>query len=134
MNILLVDSDLSQRNKVSKCFTESGHTVIEAENGRDGILKFYTLGSTYFDIIVTETDLPGISGRDMAKRIKDSYLGINVPILAICSEYEMDYGLQKDSPFSLVLPKDLGDLKLLDFCLLIAKKSRSSRTNMEVLR
>ncbi|MCL6260818.1 response regulator [Aquiflexum sp. TKW24L] len=125
MNILLVDSDSSIRNELSKFFTESGHTVIEAENGRDGILKYYTIGSTYFDIIVTETDLPGISGRDMAKRIKDSYLGSKVPILAISSDFEKDYSAKADSIFSLVLPKDISNAKVLDFCLLVARWSKT---------
>jgi DNA-binding response OmpR family regulator len=125
MNILLVDEDCSVRSELYRFFTECGHEVIEAENGREGLVKFYTIGSTYFDVIVTDMVLPTLSGKDMANRIKNSYLGSQIPILAITSDFENDYKVNNDSPFNLILPKDLSNSKLLDFCLLMAKKSRS---------
>ncbi|MCH6200337.1 response regulator [Aquiflexum sp. LQ15W] len=125
MNILLVDEDCSVRSELYRFFTECGHEVVEAENGREGLVKFYTIGSTYFDVIVTDMVLPTLSGKDMASRIKNSYLGSQIPILAITSDFENDYKVNNDSPFNLILPKDLSNSKLLDFCLLMAKKSRS---------
>lgn len=125
MNILLVGDNSSIRFKLSRFFSEFGHEVVEAENGRDGVVKFYIVGSTYFDVIVTDIVLPGLSGKDMAKRIKNSYLGSKIPILAITSDFENDYRLDNDSPFSLILPNDLSNSRLLDFCLLMAKRPRS---------
>lgn len=110
---------------MSRFFSECGHDVVEAENGREGLVKFYTIGSTYFDIIVTETVLPTLSGIDMADRIKNSYLGSRIPIVAMTSDFENDYRVDNESPFNLILPKDLSNSKLLDFCLLMAKRKRS---------
>jgi len=124
MNILLVDKDYSERSELSRFFSECGHEVVEAENGREGLVKFYTIGSTYFDVIVTETILPTLSGKDMADRIKNSYLGSQIPIVAITSDFENDYRMNNDSPFNLILPKDLSNSKILDFCLLMANRSR----------
>lgn len=126
MNILLVDDNPTIRSEFSSFFTASGHQVTEAQSGKDGIVKFYTIGSTYFDIIVTGTLLFGMSGIEMAERIKYSYLGSKVPILAISSDFERDYKANSDSIFSLVLPKDLSKAKLLDFCLLLSIKSKPS--------
>ncbi|MCS4435039.1 response regulator [Aquiflexum gelatinilyticum] len=125
MNILLVDKDCLGRSELSRFFSECGHDVVEAENGREGLVKFYTIGSTYFDIIVTETVLPTLSGIDMADRIKNSYLGSRIPIVAMTSDFENDYRVDNESPFNLILPKDLSNSKLLDFCLLMAKRKRS---------
>lgn len=120
MNILFVDEDPIVRSELSRFFTENGHQVTEANSGRDGIVKFYTIGSTYFDLIVVGTILCGMSGKEMAERIKYSYLGSKVPILAVSSDFERDYRANSGSIFSTVLPKDLSKAKLLDFCLLMA--------------
>jgi CheY-like chemotaxis protein len=125
MNILLVEKDPSIRYELTRFFSECGHEIVEAENGREGLVKFYTVGSTFFDVIVTDTILPKMSGKDMANRIKNSYLGSKIPILAFTDDFENEYKTSDDSPFNLVLPKDLSNSKLLDFCLLMARKSRS---------
>lgn len=125
MNILLVEDNPTLRSEFSSFFFENGHHVTEAQSGRDGIVKYYTIGSTYFDIIVTDTALGGMSGKEMAERIKYSYLGSKVPILAISPDFEQDYRANADSIFSLVLPKDISKAKILDFCLLMAGRSKS---------
>lgn len=127
MNILLVDDNPTLRSEFSLFFSENGHQVTEAQSGRDGIVKYYTIGSTYFDIIVTNTVLCGMSGKEMAERIKYSYLGSKVPILAISTDFEQDYSANADSIFSLVLPKFISKSKLLDFCLLMAGRAISSK-------
>ena len=66
--ILFVDDDAELRQLVSKQLAEAGYAVEESGDGRDAIRK---LQNAVFDVILLDIMLPGISGIDVLKFMRD---------------------------------------------------------------
>ncbi|CAH2031288.1 response regulator [Trichlorobacter ammonificans] len=73
MKVLVVDDDLSFRSMVSVAFSHLGlGTVDEAENGRDGVLKFinaFEQGEPYSAVLL-DYDMPIMNGRETFNMIR----------------------------------------------------------------
>ncbi len=96
-NILFIDDDRDLLRVVSLILNESGFNVTTASNGKEGIEKF---DSGYFDIVITDIQMPGIYGNEVAKHIRSSYKNFT-PIIGISG------GLLevKESGFDLIISK-----------------------------
>lgn len=68
MNILLVEDHDDVRGFISALLKAAGHTVIEAADGESAIREFETCDCS---IVVLDWLLPGVSGIEVANRIKD---------------------------------------------------------------
>jgi CheY-like chemotaxis protein len=65
--ILVVDDSLLSRLMAADALREAGHTVIEAEDGRQGLQAFNT---QEFDCVVTDLVMPGIDGTRLIHQIR----------------------------------------------------------------
>jgi CheY-like chemotaxis protein len=100
--ILLVDDEPSVREAFRMMLKFDGHTVTEANNGAEA-LDLFTKGQ--FDLVMTDFEMPGMKGNELAVRIKK--LAPKQPILMITahgkelgdSENPMDSIL--DKPFTM---------------------------------
>jgi DNA-binding response OmpR family regulator len=87
-NILLIIYEHLVRDIMARMFTERGHTVVACSVGLDGIRTFEK-GKRQFDLVVSDTSLPGMSGFDVAKKIKE--LSRKTPVILINGrERELD--------------------------------------------
>lgn len=68
MKILLVDDDVFLRDMYATKFTELGHEVKAAENGERAL---ELIGSEHFDIALIDMIMPGMTGLELLKRIRD---------------------------------------------------------------
>jgi PAS domain S-box-containing protein len=75
--ILLVEDDAGVRELVSMMLSSKGYTILTAENPRDveGLCKRHS-GS--IDLLLTDMILPGLTGREIAKRVGAICPGIKV--------------------------------------------------------
>jgi len=105
--ILLVEDEDSVRLLVRDTLAAKGYQVLEAESGESG-LAMAARHQGKIDLVVTDVVMPGIGGREMAKRVVGSRPGTKVLYLsgytedAIVSDGSIESGtafLQK--PFSL---------------------------------
>lgn len=106
-NILLVDDEPGIRDLIKKYASFEGYTIIEAENGIDGIEKF---GRNNIDIIVMDVMMPELDGFSAVKEIRKQS---NVPVIMLSArgeEYDRILGFELgvddyvSKPFS---PKEL---------------------------
>ena len=66
-NILVVDDDETIRSAVSDILEKIGLKVSSAGNGEKGMDLFV---NSKFDLVVTDFDMPGMNGIDLANKIK----------------------------------------------------------------
>jgi len=92
MKILLVDDDDLSRRVVRKVLEGLlGHEVIEASNAEEG---FSTFQSGHFPLVMTDVKMPGKSGLDLLRDIKNSPVGQNTAVVLITGHADVDSAVQ----------------------------------------
>lgn len=66
--ILIIDDDETVRDLLNDVLTDAGHEVTMVGNGRDGTRLFR---NQHFDLVITDLAMPGISGWDVARAVKE---------------------------------------------------------------
>jgi DNA-binding response OmpR family regulator len=77
--ILVVEDDLDNLRIATMVLTREGYEVVTA---RDAVTALAALAASPPALVVLDLDLPGVSGFDAAKRIRERDEGRKVPILA----------------------------------------------------
>ncbi|MFZ0684575.1 MAG: PAS domain S-box protein [Terriglobales bacterium] len=79
--VLLVEDEESVRELVRITLASRGYKVLEAENGEEG-LRTAESCKGHIDILITDVVMPGIGGRELAKRLLALRPGISVLYLS----------------------------------------------------
>jgi two-component system, chemotaxis family, chemotaxis protein CheY len=82
-SILTVDDSSSIRVAIKIALTGAGYSVVEAENGADGIAK---ANAGNFDLIVTDLNMPVMDGLTMIEELRKMPAHMGVPILFLTTE------------------------------------------------
>lgn len=88
MKILLVDDDSFLRDMYATKFKEGGHAVASAESGEKAIQQ---LEKETYDVILLDLVMPGLTGLELLKKIKDENLGGSPKCIVLSNQ-----GEQKD--------------------------------------
>ena len=67
LRVLVIDDEAMVRKIVRKMLERSGHTVVEAENGKLGIEQ---LKSATFDLVITDIIMPEMEGIETLINVK----------------------------------------------------------------
>lgn len=86
-NILVIDDNESNRELLSRRLTREGHTVLTAADGESALA---TLGRAACDLILLDLVMPGISGFEVLRRIKQSPDWRHIPVIMISAVDEID--------------------------------------------
>jgi DNA-binding response OmpR family regulator len=78
MHVLVVEDELRMAELLRRTLAEEGHQVVVARDGREG---FEIAQASPFDIILLDVLLPGMNGKDVARRLRASR--IRTPILML---------------------------------------------------
>lgn len=109
-NILIVDDDTLVRQLLRIVLTQLGHEVVEAKNGREGLLQYR---ARQIDMVITDIQMPEMNGLEMIQEIQmDTPEAIIVAMTADLSdslEAAESLGVQKtlQKPFSLIMLRDM---------------------------
>ena len=79
--VLLVEDEESVRQLVRETLEAKGYTVMEAENGDDAI-EIAQQHAGAIQILITDVVMPGMSGRELAKRLTSSCSSMRVLYLS----------------------------------------------------
>jgi len=79
--ILLVEDEESVRELVRETLTSRGYKVLEAEHGEAG-LRIAESCAEQIDLLITDVVMPGIGGRELAKKLSEIRPGINILYLS----------------------------------------------------
>lgn len=87
LHILLVDDSSMARKHIRRVLTNLGMEHIdEAINGKDAIPK---IESTFYDLIVTDYNMPEMDGQELVRYIRNNSSQNTVPILMVTSESDV---------------------------------------------
>ena len=87
--VLVINEDSDVKDSLEEFAAAAGATVKTTEHGEDGLKKWH---STKADIVLVDLQLPGISGVDVAKRIRRACDGKERPVLVAVAAHVDAYG------------------------------------------
>jgi signal transduction histidine kinase/CheY-like chemotaxis protein len=85
--ILLVDDDEMVRETHSEVLGAGGHRVVPVQSGAEAIEQCL---AAEFDLVITDLSMPGISGLDLATRLKEQDPGLPVVLLSGWAVQELE--------------------------------------------
>lgn len=109
--ILYVEDDFNNIRLVQKMFKFTGHDVIVAQNGLDGIKSAL---SHHPDLILMDLNLPDIDGLEVTRRIRKDFRVKEIPIIALTAHTEPQArAAALQAGCNDYLPKPSGKVELL---------------------
>jgi len=128
LEILVVDDQDDVVEVIRRGLVQAGHTVTAALSGEEGLER---ASVDSFDVIVLDVMLPGMSGFDVARELRDR--GVTTPILMLTARDDEDdviQGLKQGADGYLPKPFRIGELE----ARLLALKRRVGMEKNTVLR
>jgi two-component system, cell cycle response regulator CpdR len=104
--ILVVDDERAVCELVARMLREAGYVVVTACDGEAG-WELVSGGADAFDLVVTDSRLPGMSGRELIERLRAHNPAI--PIVHLTGSLGSSAGFPHDVP-TLLKPFDLSKL------------------------
>lgn len=89
--ILVVDDSVSVRKLISMSLAGAGYEVVEAGDGEEGLQILAEKGA---DLIVTDLNMPKVSGIDLIRSVRSMPEKKFLPIIMLTTEAEQDKKLQ----------------------------------------
>jgi len=105
-DILVIDDEKPIVLIIAAALTKSGFNVEKATNGLEGIKKF---DEGYFDLVITDLQMPGLDGHGVVRHIRNSERQ-STPVISISGT---PWYLQSND-FDAVLPKPFSIKTLID--------------------
>ncbi len=109
--VLLVEDKAELRAMLKKALERMGYAVEEAPDGNSAVTK---IRARRFLVVLTDLKLPGLSGLDVLREVKDADGSIPVILMTAYGSIEEAVTAMKEGAFDFVQkPVDLEHLKLL---------------------
>jgi len=89
LNILVIDDEMHVRVVLERFLNTDGHKIDFATSGQDGIDRFRP--GTH-DLIITDRSMPGMSGDEVAQRLKQIHPGVPIIMLTGFGDLMEDRG------------------------------------------
>ena len=107
--ILVVDDNLDTRELTHLHLTTEGFTVIIAADAREGL---YMAGVEHPDLIITDISMPGFTGMDMIKELRQQPDLAKIPIIVLTAfgREEMDEAIRIGANRAMRKPIRLDEL------------------------
>ena len=102
--ILVVDDSLTTRTLQKNILQSYGYRVQIATNAPDALIKMH---KEKFDLVITDNEMPQMSGLEFVKEIRKEDAWVNIPIIVLTSMPESKWGkLFKEAGAQLYIQKD----------------------------
>ncbi len=112
MHILIVDDNLTNRKLPAAILGKAGCTIVEAENG-DQALSL--LARDHFDCVLLDISMPGITGDEVCRRIRQNPDLANMRVVAYTAHAMSGDGSRiMDSGFDALITKPISRNILLE--------------------
>ena len=85
-NILIVDDSSSMRAIIAKIIKASGFNAGELLEAADGKEAMKVLASEWVDIVMTDINMPHMSGMEFIREMKKDELLRSIPVLVVTTE------------------------------------------------
>ena len=89
--ILVVDDSSTIRRQVRSTLENAGYSVLEAENGRDGVNKMES--SIHLSMVIADINMPIMNGIEMLRNVQ-TQISNGLPIVMLTTEGDPEFIMQ----------------------------------------
>ena len=82
-NLLIVDSDLNNRELIRRQLSDRGFNVFCAGSGNEAL---NLVKNNPVDLILLDIDMPGTTGIDVLKNLRNAFTSLHIPIIAVIDD------------------------------------------------
>ena len=82
--ILVVDDSAAIRTSTTFVLEQEGYSVVQAEDGQDGLGKMESNGP--FDLVITDINMPNMDGIEFTKKVRENADWKFIPIVVLTTE------------------------------------------------
>lgn len=100
-SVLVVDDDRLTRESLCELLSDLGH---RARGAGRGLSALELLRSEPGDLVVSDVDMPDISGFELLSRLRDCHLGVPVVLMSARADLQLDRAARAAGALGL-LPK-----------------------------
>lgn len=86
-NIVVAEDFNVSRKIITSVLTKAGHTVLEAENGKDAAAIF---DGRNIDLLITDFNMPEMNGAELIQKVRSTDKYSFIPILLLTTEVNED--------------------------------------------
>jgi len=124
--ILVVDDDARMRTLMQRVLTAAGHEVIACADGTSGLRA---ICDQIPDVLCLDLQIPGMSGVDIARRVREDLHDQAPPIVLLSASLE-DLSAEEEGLFDATLAKPfkLDEIRSLVERLALAASKRRKRS------
>ena len=110
--ILVVDDSPTQRSVYKETLEEAGYQVVEAKNGKEGIVK---ARAEHPDVILSDISMPEMDGLEMIRNIKNDEKTRYAPVICASATFQdletkMKALIEAGAEEFFYMPENLGEL------------------------
>jgi EAL domain-containing protein (putative c-di-GMP-specific phosphodiesterase class I) len=128
--VLIVDDEASLRRIIARILIKAGHDAIEASDGQSALTL---VASQPFDVIISDIGLPGLSGIELLKKVRE--YDLDVPMILMSGLPDVGTALQAVEYGALqylIKPLDLARLEeLVARALKVHRVAKAKRSALE---
>ncbi|XP_014507478.1 two-component response regulator ARR5 isoform X2 [Vigna radiata var. radiata] len=145
LHVLAVDDSLVDRHVIERLLKVSSCKVTVVESGRralqylglDGETGSLGLDSTKVSLIMTDYSMPGMTGYELLKKIKESSVFREIPVVIMSSENvltRIDRCLEEGAEEFLLKPVKLSDVRRLKDFIMKGKVKEVEKKSLKRMR
>jgi signal transduction histidine kinase len=84
MKILIADDSMTIRVKVAKLLKRAGYEVVVVDDGDKALLEL-NFANPQFDLLITDEQMPSMTGRELCRKIRSSPGLFSLPVICLTS-------------------------------------------------
>lgn len=131
--ILLVDDELSNRRAIGGLLELDGYQIQMAESGQEALDLIHK--NVTFDLVILDVMMPGLSGYEVCKKIRERFSPLQLPILFLTARSlpgDLQFGLELGANDFVEKPFDSIELRSRVKTLVQLKRSSTDLVNLEL--
>ncbi len=99
-HILVVDDDPELRNLLVRFYSEEGYTAVSVGSGEEALAQ---LAQGHIDFILTDIQLPGMSGTELVAKMKEHYPDVPVMVITGYSDINIAIDVLKNGACDFIV-------------------------------
>ncbi len=109
LKVLVVDDQQTMRGLARQCLKRLG--VLDVEIAASGEAALEVMATRKFDCVISDLNMPGLSGVDLAKKIKEHPVLKATPVFLATSESYRDRALDETVDHFVAKPFSVADMR-----------------------